>query len=64
MELIDIIVFATYCLVILSIGLYISRDKKGHQKRRGKERVENKYKEKSVIERKSIVEYFSLYSAT
>ncbi len=32
MELIDIIVFVTYCLVILSIGLYVSRDKKGHQK--------------------------------
>lgn len=32
MELIDIIIFITYCLVILSIGLYVSRDKKGHQK--------------------------------
>ena len=32
MELIDIIVFVTYCIVILSIGLYVSRDKKGHQK--------------------------------
>ena len=32
MELIDIIVFVTYCIVILSLGLYVSRDKKGHQK--------------------------------
>jgi SSS family solute:Na+ symporter len=32
MELIDVVVFVTYCLVILSIGLYVSRDKKGHQK--------------------------------
>ena len=37
--------------------------KKGYQKRRGKERVENKYKEKSVTERKSIVEYFSKHPA-
>ena len=29
MENIDIIVFVSYCLVILSIGLYVSRDKKG-----------------------------------
>ena len=29
MENIDIIVFISYCLVILSIGLYVSRDKKG-----------------------------------
>ena len=32
MENIDIIVFVTYCLVILSIGLYVSRDKKGSVK--------------------------------
>ena len=29
MENIDIIVFVSYCIVILSIGLYVSRDKKG-----------------------------------
>ncbi len=28
----DIIVFATYCLMIVGIGLYVSRDKKGHEK--------------------------------
>ena len=28
----DIIVFVTYCLAIVGIGLYVSRDKKGHQK--------------------------------
>ncbi len=28
----DIIVFVTYCLTIVGIGLYVSRDKKGHQK--------------------------------
>ena len=28
----DYIVFVGYCLLILSIGLYVSRDKKGHQK--------------------------------
>ena len=32
MENIDIVVFVTYCLVILSIGLYVSRDKKGSVK--------------------------------
>lgn len=29
---IDIIVFVAYCIMILSIGLYVSRDKKGHEK--------------------------------
>ena len=29
MENIDIVVFISYCIVILSIGLYVSRDKKG-----------------------------------
>ncbi len=29
MENIDIIVFVSYCIIILSIGLYVSRDKKG-----------------------------------
>lgn len=28
----DIFVFASYCLLILGIGLYVSRDKKGHEK--------------------------------
>jgi len=28
----DIIVFVSYCLLIVGIGLYVSRDKKGHQK--------------------------------
>ncbi len=28
----DIIVFVTYCLTIVGLGLYVSRDKKGHQK--------------------------------
>ncbi|XOV94515.1 MAG: sodium/sugar symporter [Bacteroidota bacterium] len=28
----DIIVFASYCLMIVGIGLYVSRDKKGHEK--------------------------------
>ncbi len=28
----DIIVFGAYCLLILGIGLWVSRDKKGHQK--------------------------------
>ena len=32
MENIDIIVFVSYCLVFLSIGLYVSRDKKGFDK--------------------------------
>ena len=32
MENIDIVVFITYCIVILSIGLYVSRDKKGSGK--------------------------------
>ena len=32
MENIDIIVFVSYCIVILSIGLYVSRDKKGSEK--------------------------------
>ena len=29
---IDILVFVAYCVLILSIGLYVSRDKKGHEK--------------------------------
>lgn len=29
---VDIIVFVSYCLLIVSIGLYVSRDKKGHEK--------------------------------
>ncbi len=32
MALIDIIVFTAYCLLIVGIGLWVSRDKKGHQK--------------------------------
>ena len=28
----DIVVFVTYCLVIVGIGLWVSRDKKGHEK--------------------------------
>ena len=32
LENIDLIVFVSYCLLILSIGLYVSRDKKGKQK--------------------------------
>ncbi len=31
-SLLDQIVFVGYCLMILSIGLWVSRDKKGHQK--------------------------------
>lgn len=31
-ETIDYVVFGLYCLIILSIGLFLSRDKKGHQK--------------------------------
>ncbi|MBV6644438.1 MAG: sodium/sugar symporter [Cyclobacteriaceae bacterium] len=29
---IDIVVFVSYCLLIVGIGLYVSRDKKGHEK--------------------------------
>ena len=29
---IDVIVFVSYCLLIVGIGLYVSKDKKGHQK--------------------------------
>ncbi|HKL14505.1 MAG TPA: sodium/sugar symporter [Balneolaceae bacterium] len=32
MALIDIIVFTAYCLLIVGIGLWVSRDEKGHQK--------------------------------
>ena len=32
MENIDIVVFISYCIVILSIGLYVSREKKGSEK--------------------------------
>ena len=31
-ELIDTIVFATYCLLVVGIGLWVSREKKGHIK--------------------------------
>ncbi len=31
-ETIDIIVFASYCAMIIGIGLWVSRDKEGHQK--------------------------------
>lgn len=31
-ETLDIVIFVTYCLLILGIGLWVSRDKKGHQK--------------------------------
>ena len=31
-ELLDYIIFATYALVILTIGLWVSRDKKGKEK--------------------------------
>lgn len=29
---VDLVVFVAYCLLILTIGLWVSRDKKGHQK--------------------------------
>jgi SSS family solute:Na+ symporter len=29
---IDVVVFVLYCILILGIGLYVSRDKKGHEK--------------------------------
>lgn len=29
---IDYIIFASYCIVILGVGLFVSRDKKGHEK--------------------------------
>jgi SSS family solute:Na+ symporter len=32
LEFIDALIFVAYCLLILGIGLYVSRDKKGHQK--------------------------------
>jgi SSS family solute:Na+ symporter len=32
LSLLDSLVFASYCALILGIGLYVSRDKKGHQK--------------------------------
>jgi solute:Na+ symporter, SSS family len=32
LEFLDSLVFIAYCALILSIGLYVSRDKKGHQK--------------------------------
>ncbi|WP_306416772.1 sodium:solute symporter family transporter [Fulvivirga maritima] len=31
-DTIDIVIFTAYCALILGIGLYVSRDKKGHQK--------------------------------
>ncbi len=31
-ELLDVVIFVTYCLLIIFIGLWVSRDKKGHQK--------------------------------
>jgi SSS family solute:Na+ symporter len=33
LELLDIIIFIAYCLVILSIGLFVSRNKKGEKKK-------------------------------
>ena len=30
---IDLVVFISYCLLIIGIGLFVSRDKKGHQKK-------------------------------
>jgi len=32
MTVIDIVVFSAYCLLIIGIGLWVSRDKEGHQK--------------------------------
>jgi solute:Na+ symporter, SSS family len=32
LSILDIIVFGSYCALILGIGLWVSRDKKGHQK--------------------------------
>ena len=32
LETIDIIIFSAYCVLILAIGLWVSRDKEGHQK--------------------------------
>jgi solute:Na+ symporter, SSS family len=32
LEILDIAIFIAYCSLILGIGLYVSRDKKGHQK--------------------------------
>ncbi|MEM9859157.1 MAG: sodium/solute symporter, partial [Bacteroidota bacterium] len=31
-SLIDYLIFAAYCILILSVGLFVSKDKKGHQK--------------------------------
>ncbi len=32
MNIVDIIVFSGYCLLIISVGLWVSREKKGHKK--------------------------------
>ena len=32
MHTVDIIIFITYCLIVISIGLYVSRTKKGEKK--------------------------------
>lgn len=32
LSILDILIFTAYCLLILGIGLYVSRDKKGHEK--------------------------------
>ena len=40
-ELLDYIVFTAYAALILGVGLWVSRDKKGHQKRRA--RTENTF---------------------
>jgi len=31
-ELLDYVIFIGYALLILSVGLWVSRDKKGHEK--------------------------------
>ena len=31
-EFLDYLIFAAYAILILGVGLYMSRDKKGHQK--------------------------------
>ena len=32
MTTLDIVIFVAYCAIILFIGLWVSRDKKGHEK--------------------------------
>ena len=36
---VDIVVFSSYCLLILFIGLYVSREKKGKEKSESQRRV-------------------------